>query len=166
MYSLTYLFYCMSFSSLYCGFCRYQFLWVLQTWWETWVPAGLFSLALVWTLLLAGLMPRQVVPCWFRNDIMVCPCLSCSWNPLAFRLQHCLSLQIAVVYLGLVQDVSDICLPLYLDWHMTDWQRYSTPLVAFAHSTVFHWWVWASLLLVCFPLHYQVLFYGTSFRSV
>ena len=50
------------------AFAGYQFLWVLQTWWETWVPTGLFSLALVWTLSLAGLMPRQLVPCWFQND--------------------------------------------------------------------------------------------------
>ena len=146
------------------AFAGYQFLWVLQTWWETWVPTGLFSLALVWTLSLAGLMPRQLVPCWFRNDWRGLVALIPGILQLSgYNIACCCGLPLcALVRFRMFQTFASFF--FYLDWHMTDWQLYNTH-VAFAHSTVFHWWVGVSLLLVCSPLHYHVLFYGTSLHS-
>ena len=129
MYCITYLFF-LVFLLLFILWVLqgYSFLWGLLTGREIWVLAGLSFSPSVWMLLIAGLVPQQLVPCFFQTDrhSVSWPCLPCSWNPPALRLRLVLLLQCChVCTLGSVQDVLDICLPPYL----TD-SVYNTPPVA------------------------------------
>ena len=100
-------------SSLYCGFCRVPIFMgvsdMMRDVGSYWTVFSCFSMDTV------ASWPDASTACpMLILERLAWPCLPRSWNPPAFRL-HCLTLQIAIVYLGLVQDVSDICLPLYLD---------------------------------------------------
>ena len=93
--SYIFVFYCMFSSSSYCRLCRVPVFMRTSDMTGDVGSCWTVLLALVWTLSLAGLVARQLAPCLFRNDRhnVAWPCLPRSWNPLAFRLQHWLSLQ-------------------------------------------------------------------------
>ena len=141
----------------------YLFLWGLLARRDTWVPAGLFLLALVSTRSFYGLVPRRLVSSLFQNNrhSAAWPCLPHSWDPPAFWLRRWL-LMWDCRWCDLVQFQLFCTFASHLTVTGT-WLAncFSGTLpVAFAHDSVFYWCI--SRLLVCSPIRYHVLFYGTS----
>ena len=78
----------------YCGFLRGHSFMGASDMTRDWASCWTMPLAFVQQLSLAGLVPRQLVLPWIRNDrhSVAWPCLPRSWTPSALLLRHSLSL--------------------------------------------------------------------------
>ena len=116
-----------------------------------------FFLPSVWTLSIAGLVPRQLVPSGFRNDTQCGLALSSSFlvasgSPASTGLV--VAMLPCLCTLGLVQALLEICLPPCL----TD-SVYNTPPVAFGVALCS---IGEYLLVGLFPFLLPHGYFGTS----